>query len=376
MSATVGIIAQVTVQPMKTSITMQDVAKAAGVSKATVSNAFNRPELVIPALRERVEKAAREIGYAGPDPRGRVLSSGRVNALGVVLPGLVGIQNALENPSVRLFLSGVASLCEEQGAALTIISGGDGEKECGTQSALVDGFVIHGVAQAESLVPALRRRLPVVVVNYDAGPAVSSVRAEERAGGWLAARHLLHLGHRRIAVVSTIYEDRPSVFHPSIGAARTLSGSFLYTTSARLAGISDALNAAGLSIDHVPIIEVSGFTREQALTRGGIALVFERAASATGIICLSGHLGLAVLEEARRRSIGVPSALSVVSFGEWLGEDHASLPLTVVQTHVLEKGRAAARIVFEGGPEQHLVFPFEVVARGSTAPPAPSLPTA
>jgi DNA-binding LacI/PurR family transcriptional regulator len=189
----------------------------------------------------------------------------------------------------------------------------------------------------------------------------------------LAAQHLLELGHRRIAVVSSIHDDRPSVFHESIGAARTLTGSFLYTTSARLAGISDALNAAGVSIDDVPLIEASGFTREQALSRRGIALVFERARSATGIICLSGHLGLAVLEDARRRGIDVPSALSVISFGEWLGEE--SPLLTVVQTHVVEKGRAAARIVLEGGSGQHLVFPFQVVARGSTARPAPCLPT-
>jgi DNA-binding LacI/PurR family transcriptional regulator len=359
---------------MKTSVTMQDVAKAAGVSKATVSNAFNRPELVMPALRERVEKAACEVGYSGPDPKGRVLSSGRVNALGVVLPGMLGISNALDNGSVRRFLAGVASFCEEQGAALTIISGADGTKQCGSRSALVDGFIILGVEQAESIVPALRRRLPVVVVDYDAGPEVSSVRAEDRSGGWLAARHLLRLGHRRIAVVSPLYDDAPSVFHESIGVERRLASGFLYTTSARLAGISDALYAAGLSIDDVPIIEASGFTREQALSRRGVALVFDRAPFVSGIICLSGHLGLAVLEEAHRRGIEVPSALSVISFGGSADEELSSPPLSVVQTLVFEKGRAAARIAIEGGPEQHLVFPFEVVVRSSTARPTPCLP--
>ncbi len=359
---------------MKTSVTMQDVARAAGVSKATVSNAFNRPEMVMAALRDRIEAAAREVGYAGPDPKGRVLSSGRVNALGVVLPGILGISNALDNATVRRFLAGVASLCEEQGAALTVISGADGTRQCGSQSALVDGFIILGVEQAESIVPALRRRLPVVVVDYDAGPEVSSVRAEDRSGGWLAARHLLQLGHRRIAVVSMLHDDRPSVFHESVGAERRLAARFLYTTSARLAGIADALYAAGLSIDDVPIIEASGFTCEQALSRRGVAMVFDRAPSATGVICLSSHLGLAVLEEARRRGVEVPSTKSVISFGGAPEEALSIPPLSVVQTLIFEKGRAAARIALEGGPEQHLVLPFELVVRGSTAPAPPSLP--
>jgi DNA-binding LacI/PurR family transcriptional regulator len=288
---------------------------------------------------------------------------------------MLGISSALENPSVRRFLSGAASLCEEQGAAITLISGADGTRQCGTQSALVDGFIIHGVEQADSIVPALRRRLPVVVIDYDAGPDISSVRAEDRAGGWLAARHLLRLGHRRIAIVSTMYDDRPSAFHGSLGRERSLAEAFRYTTSARLAGISDALYAAGLSIDDVPIIEARGYTWEQALSRQGIAMVFDRAPFATGIICLAGHLGLAVLEEARRRGIDVPSTLSVISFGGSPEEELSSPPLSVVRTLVFEKGRAAARIALEGGPEQHLVFPFEVVVRGSTAPPLPWLPT-
>ncbi|TPE53597.1 LacI family DNA-binding transcriptional regulator [Amaricoccus solimangrovi] len=356
---------------MKT-VTMQDVAEAAGVSKATVSNAFNRPELLMPALRARVEKAVRDLGYRGPDPRGRMLSSGRMNALGVVLPGAAGISNALENASVRRFLAGAASLCEERGIALSIISGADGSRTCGARSALVDGFVILGAEQAGSLLPVLSRGLPAVVVDHDAGPEVSSVRAEDRAGGRLAARHLLELGHRRLAIVAPLYDDRPSVRHDSVCAERILGERFRYTTSARLSGIADAVHAAGLSMDDVPIIEASGFTREQALARGGLALLFDRAPAATGIICLSGHLGLAVLEEARGRGIDVPAALSVISFGVGAEEEERSgPPLSVARTPAFEKGRAATRIVLEGGPVRHLALPFELAVRRSTARPAP-----
>ena len=59
---------------------LADVARAAGVSQGTASNVFNRPALVRPEVRERVELAARELGYSGPDPKGRLLRGGKVNA--------------------------------------------------------------------------------------------------------------------------------------------------------------------------------------------------------------------------------------------------------------------------------------------------------
>lgn len=354
---------------MKKSVTMNDVATAAGVSKGTVSNAFNRPNLLAPGLLERVREAAREVGYHGPDPKGRMLSSGRYGALGVVMPGVLGISHSLENPYARTFLSGVSSYCEEQGVALTLVTGAHGARECGAGSALVDGFILHGVEQAEFIEPAVRRKQPVVVIDYDPGPEISSIRSEDRAGGWLAARHLLQLGHRRLAIASTMYEDRRSIFREPSTGPRNLSAGFLYPTTARIAGISDALNAAGLSIGDLPIIETSGFTREQAHERGGVRLLFDRAPEVTGIICLAGHLGHAVLDEARWRGVRVPSHLSVVSFGGGGEEEFASPPLTVVRTPVFEKGRTAARLLLDGGPAQHLVLPFELVVRASTAPP-------
>jgi DNA-binding LacI/PurR family transcriptional regulator len=100
-----------------------DVAKAAGVSRSTASNVFNNPELVRPKLRRRVEAMARELGYAGPDPKGRLLRSGKTNAIGVTAPaGGWGVVDSLRNPSFRLFLLGVAESCDKAGVDLLIMS--------------------------------------------------------------------------------------------------------------------------------------------------------------------------------------------------------------------------------------------------------------
>src|SRR4051794_41803900 len=82
------------------------VARAAGVSPSTVSNAFNRPERLAPALRERVLRTAAELGYGGPDPAARTLRSGRAGAIGVILGRLLA--DAFDDAATAQFLKGVS----------------------------------------------------------------------------------------------------------------------------------------------------------------------------------------------------------------------------------------------------------------------------
>jgi DNA-binding LacI/PurR family transcriptional regulator len=159
--------------PVNKPVRLSDVARAAGVSKATASNVFSWPERVRPELRERVATAALSLGYAGPDPKGRLLSSGKANAIGVVTPGTFGISNGFRHPYMRDFLAGVADVCEERGAGLSLVSGIDDQKAWGIRNALVDGFILSRIEEIELIEPAVRRRLPFVVMDVDAGPDVN-----------------------------------------------------------------------------------------------------------------------------------------------------------------------------------------------------------
>src|SRR3954463_10940772 len=97
---------------------LSDVAERAGVSKATASNVFNRPHLVRAEVRERVLREAAAAGYAGPDPVGRLLSAGRVNAIGVAtaepLPYFFG------DPFARAVMSGVTEACDAKGIGISL----------------------------------------------------------------------------------------------------------------------------------------------------------------------------------------------------------------------------------------------------------------
>lgn len=354
-------------------VKLVDVARVAGVSRGTASNVFTHPELVSDALRERVLAAAAELGYGGPNPSGRLLRLGKVNAIGVTPPGSFGVSVAFTNSYFRAFLSGVGAVCDERGASLTMISGIGPDKMWGIKNALVDGFILHQIEDA-ALIEARKRRLPFVVVDLATDAEFSFVRIDDRAGGRLAAAHLTALGHRRFAILSVLRQDptdapAPSlepVFHgPDETRHRLLRGFSI--DDDRLAGYADALAEVGLSIDEIPIVECGADSVANAIK--GARLLFDKAPDVTAILAMTDVQALGLLEEARRRGIAVPGDLSIVGFDDIPEARLATPALTTVVHPIVEKGRTATRVLFEGGPPQHVTLPVTLAVRASTAPP-------
>jgi len=135
---------------------------------------------------------------------------------------------------------------------------------------------------------------------------------------------------------------------------------------ARLAGYADALAEVGLSIDDVPIIESSADTVANAIR--GASLLFDKAPGVTAVLSMTDVQALAVLEEARRRHISVPRDLSVVGFDDIPEAARSDPPLTTVVHPMVEKGRVAARLLFDTGAAKQIVLPVSLTIRGSTAP--------
>src|SRR3954466_13073912 len=122
-------------------VTMPDVAREAGVSAMTVSYTFNRPERVAAATRQRVLAAAEQLGYSGPHPGARSLRRGRTGTLGVVLGE--HLTYAFDDPQAARFLVGVAEVCAEQAAGLTLVpTTGQDSDTARVADAAVDGFVV------------------------------------------------------------------------------------------------------------------------------------------------------------------------------------------------------------------------------------------
>ncbi len=350
---------------MKT-ITLLDVANAAKVSKTTAANVFSRPERVRPALRDRVEAAARELGYAGPDPRGRMLSSGKVNAIGVVPVGNFGITLFFTHEYEMGFLGGVANVCEERGIGLTLVSG---RKDHWTvNDAIVDGLIFEAPEQIPVLQPGRRRRMPIVAHSDIPVPGVSTLGVDSRRGSYEITRHLLRLGHRRFLIACAMNDFRAPTFHPPTGSPRK----FLAAGSSalqRMAGISDALEEYGLHFDDMPVIEACGTPEEEAAFGNGAAMALDMALDVTAIIGLMDGIALSIVRHARQHGLSIPKDLSIVGFDDVPGAAHSDPPLTTMHHSAFDNGKRAAQMLFEEGPPQHIVMPVKLVVRGSTAPP-------
>lgn len=227
-----------------------DVAKAAGVSRSTASNVFNNPDMVRPRLRQRVEAAARELGYLGPDPKGRLLRDGKFNAIAVLPPSNWGVADSLRNPVYSQVLMGIGEVCDEIGANLVVIP--DRPDNHGIKNALVDGFIFGRAGHLSEIEPARLRRLPFAVVDFDPGPSISSVRVDARAGAYTAAKHLTGLGHRRFGIISFMRSSTPAQLHPA-GVPRLPEAAGMPTDQEKYRGYAEALAESGIEITDIPM---------------------------------------------------------------------------------------------------------------------------
>ncbi len=337
-----------------------DVARAAKVSRSTASNVFSNPERVRQSLRERVQLAAKKLGYLGPDPKGRILRAGKVNSIGVVSPGLWGVADSLRNPVFSQFLLGVAQACDEAGASMVIVP--DKPGNAGIRTALVDGFIFGRTEHLNQLEPAQLRRLPFAVVDYNAGRGINSVQVDARAGAKAAAQHLLDLGHSRFGILSFLRGMGPArVFPPGAGRPQSMAG--MAIDQEKLQGYAEAFKEAGINIDDVPIVQAEPWDERAA------GVMLDEARGATAILSMAVMQAIALIREAERRGINVPADLSVVGFNDTPEAALCTPPLTTVDSCTMEKGRLAAQLVLAGGEGKRRVLQPKLVVRGSTASP-------
>ncbi|MGN6489226.1 MAG: LacI family DNA-binding transcriptional regulator [Devosia sp.] len=346
---------------MNKPIKLSDVARAAGVSLGTASNVFNRPHLVRTTMRDHVKRVAAELGFSGPDPVGRLLMGGKANAIGVLPAGDMSVAFTIGSPYLSALLLGIAEVCDANGANLLVVSGARDRKAWAINHALVDGFVLGNLDEIP-LLAARQRQVPFVLIDVDAGPNTNSVGVDGRAGARLAAEHLLGLGHRRFAILAVQRAPREPIWHRPATSPRQLKGGYPLDHD-KLAGYADALAAAGIPIDSVPMVEAF-----PPLAQQGAQLLLDKAPEATAILVMADRNAIALLAEARARGIDVPRRLSVIGFDDVPNAPLATPPLTTVRQDTVEKGRAGARLLFEGGPPRQLKLPVELVVRGSTGP--------
>ncbi len=350
---------------MKKRVTMQDVAEKAKVSKASVSFAFNDPSRLSEPTLRRIMDISQELGYSS-DPAARMLRTRRTNSLGILLPQQ--IHTIFENPYYNQFLQGVGQTCHAEGFSLLLVPPLRGSMLKAIPTAAVDGFVVSGLEFDRGEVSALSRRgVPFVLVDSELRDDVPSVEIDDSEGVAELVRHLLDIGHRKIAIVA--FETGTT------GGYKNWRG----PVRRRADGAIAALASQGLTpeSDGISLVEV-------ACTRaGGVAAFRElwaRQDRPTAIVTFSDIIALGVLDAARERGVSVPDELSVTGFDD-LPEASWTFPaLTTIRQPIVTKGRLAAEYLVEAiGAQQappnrpHRRLPTALLLRESVAPPNANL---
>jgi len=343
-------------------IKLSDVAREAGVSHGTASNVFGRPDIVREEVRDRVMAAAAKLGYAGPNPFGRMLRAGKVNAIGVATAEPLAY--FFQDPFARSVLEGISQVCDERGAGISLVSAANGEQLAwNIHSAVVDGFVVFCLEGGSRLIDLAReRRLPFIALDYGFEDAsVSTIGIDDRLGAQLAARHLLGLGHRRFGVLAL--QTQPLAVGPSSFAHA--DASIFSGTRDRLRGYAGELLSAGIDPATVPVFETEN---DEATTRAGLDYLFDASPDITALLCMSDRVALVALDWLRERKLSVPDQVSVVGFDGVPETARSNPPLTTIVQPIFDLGRQAASAILDA--ETTVIrreLEVELAVRGSTA---------
>jgi LacI family transcriptional regulator len=332
--------------------TMSDVARVAGVHKATASRALNplTSGQVNPATARRVVAAARQLGYP-PNATARSLRTSRTHTVGVLIPDLT---NPLFPPIVR----GIENELFPRGyTALVANTDNDPDREAAHFEALLgrqaDGFILAtGRREHPLLISAHERGISAVLVNRGTDVALYPlVTGDDPAGMTAVVDHLVALGHRRL-----VHLAGPATLSTGLRRARAF----------RHAVAAHELDGR--------VVECAGYTADSG-ERVMAALLAEAGERPTAVVGGNDLIALGALRAIREAGLRCPDDVSLTGFNDMPFLDELRPALTSVHVPTHELGVEAARLLLEqieGAPAvaKTISLPLRLVVRDSTAPPA------
>ncbi|NOX61303.1 MAG: LacI family transcriptional regulator [Chloroflexi bacterium] len=331
--------------------TQADVARLAGVSRATVSYVLNQQENsrvpISQETRRRVLEAAQKLGYE-PDARAQSLRSGLTRTLGLLIPDL-------QNPHFWQIIQGVTQQAREAGYELLLSSSElDREREEDSLKALarrrVDGLILlvaFTSLSEEKLEELAARRLPIVVIGCRDG-VFDCIGSNYYDGARKVMAHLLSLGHRRIAFLH--------------GVANITAG------QDRLLAYERGLEEAGLPYDE-GLVERCGPSIEDGYNAA--MRLLNRTPRPTAIVAINDLLALGALRAASDMQLEVPKDISIVGYDDIFLANYLCQRLTTVHAQAEAIGQGAVKLLLRRLqnpelPPQSVELPTRLIIREST----------
>ncbi|MEV4312092.1 LacI family DNA-binding transcriptional regulator [Actinocrispum sp. NPDC049592] len=339
---------------MTNSPTLKEVAQRAGVHVTTASRALNpaTSSLVNPATMRRVQAAARELRYQ-PNAMARGLKTARSMSVGVLIPDLT---NPLFPPIVR----GIEDVLASAGYTTLIANtDNDGERQTTLFDTLrarqVDGIIVATAHREDRIfTDAYAEGTKLVLVNRRIDQSdIPAVTGDDHDGIAMAVRHLIDLGHTKIAHIA--------------GPQNTTTG------RARLRAYRQSLEDAGVPAEPSLVMMTNGFTEVEGAR--ATRTLLDAGRRPTAIVAANDMIALGCLDVFSERRLSCPQDISLVGFNDMPFIDRLTPPLSTVRVPHYQIGAEAARMLLDrlGNPDlpaKSITLPATLVLRESTAPPS------
>ncbi|HZG85035.1 LacI family DNA-binding transcriptional regulator [Paenibacillus sp.] len=339
---------------MQQRTTIKDVARVANVSIATVSNVLNGTGRVAPETMKRVQKVIEELQFS-PSTSARNLKDKKSQLIAVVVPFLEK-GRLQDNPFYWQLVSGI-----EEGArnhALQVILIGVDEQETFSfvHERHLDGLIVVGVFEGSSALEKIRSlQIPTVYMDsYLSDPSLVQVYLDDELGGYIGTKHLIALGHRRIAVLT----------------GKLIEGG---VTFKRWQGYRRALEEAGIPYLEELVIE------EPTSPLGGYhsaQIVGDASKRISAVFAFSDVAAMGLIKGLHEIGLTVPNDVSVMGYDDIFYCDYMIPALTTVRQDIVQKGQTAVNLLLrlqEEGVDanevdRRVVLPVNLKVRQSTAP--------
>jgi DNA-binding LacI/PurR family transcriptional regulator len=333
-------------------VTIADIARAAGVSHPTVSRALRGNPLISSDVRAQIQRLALEMGYI-PNAVAQSLQMQRTNTIGLVVTSIAdpfngdvvkGVEEVARTANISVFLSAAHNDPDQELAVIETF-----------HRRRVDGVLVASSRIGSSHAAQLAQiNVPTVLINSQADTPhalLHSVAVDDHAGARLAVDHLLRLGHRAIGYLGS--HSRPR------------------SNARRQEAYCDALMAAGVPPrpGWIAIAAADEARQEDDVAAGQTLLPGLLQAGATAVFCYNDSIGIGALMACRAHGVGVPAQLSVIGFDDIAAARYMLPPLTTMHQPKLEMGGLAMRMLLDlldGRPVYDHVLAPTLVERGST----------
>ncbi|MBV7335699.1 LacI family transcriptional regulator [Chloroflexi bacterium TSY] len=305
-------------------LTLEQVAKLAGVSRSTVSRVVRNQASVRPEVRERIQKVIQETGYQ-PHPAAQMLAGQSTNIIGLVIGEPTEV--IFDNAFFPRLIQGVAEGANQLDLTLTLFLFHDKSEETKLtrrilQNQLLDGLIVSGTYTDDPFINLLaENNLPFIVVGRHENPTVPFIDVDNVRGAETAVTHLIELGYRRIGTITGHMKNRAALD--------------------RLVGYKQALVMHGYEVDEF-LIGYGDFTKQSGFNV--MLQLLEQKVDA--VFAASDSMAVGAIDALKESGVRVPQEIAIVGYDDSVEATSVTPALTTMRQPVRQSGMMAVEKLF------------------------------